>query len=262
MNKQVEKIRAEIERRIALYKDADHISAHTCGYLDAYETLLSFIDSMQNDSCTTNDKLGGINNALAQDKAILKTFKPKFKVGDTVRRKADGLEAKIIEITNGVSTVECEDWTDTILDDYWEPSKEHESELLTKDQINEIENNISKAVEEEISRQFEYIKTWKDISDNDIEEAAKLYTASLVINGKASEATVAQLKDVAMNCFAYAAEWQKQRMTKDAVNGTIDYPLIGYDYPNILPDYRELKEYIDKHGIKDDDEVKLIIIKK
>ena len=42
-----EKIRAEIERRIDLYKNVEHISAHTCGYLDANETLLSFIDSMQ-----------------------------------------------------------------------------------------------------------------------------------------------------------------------------------------------------------------------
>ena len=38
---------AEIERRIGLYEDAEHISAHTCGYLDANETLISFINSLE-----------------------------------------------------------------------------------------------------------------------------------------------------------------------------------------------------------------------
>ena len=48
---------------------------------------------------------------------------------------------------------------------------------------------------------------------------------------------------------------------EDAVHGTVDYPLIGCDFPNIYPNYKELKEYCDRKGIKDNDKVKLIIIK-
>jgi len=48
---------------------------------------------------------------------------------------------------------------------------------------------------------------------------------------------------------------------QDAVHGTVDYPLIGCDFPNIYPNYKELKEYCDRKGIKDNDKVKLIIIK-
>ena len=48
---------------------------------------------------------------------------------------------------------------------------------------------------------------------------------------------------------------------EDTVHGTVDYPLIGCDFPNIYPNYKELKEYCDRKGIKDDDKVKLIIIK-
>lgn len=48
---------------------------------------------------------------------------------------------------------------------------------------------------------------------------------------------------------------------EDAVHGTVDYPIIGCDFPNIYPNYKELKEYCDRKGIKDNDKVKLIIIK-
>ena len=48
---------------------------------------------------------------------------------------------------------------------------------------------------------------------------------------------------------------------ENSVKGRIDYPLIGYDFPNIYPNYKELKDYCDKNGIKDEDKVKIIIIK-
>ena len=48
---------------------------------------------------------------------------------------------------------------------------------------------------------------------------------------------------------------------EDAVHGTVDFPLIGHDFPNIYPNYKELKEYCDRKGIKDNDQVKLIIVK-
>ena len=48
---------------------------------------------------------------------------------------------------------------------------------------------------------------------------------------------------------------------ENSVKGRIDYPFIGYDFPNIYPNYKELKDYCDKNGIKDGDKVKIIIIK-
>ena len=48
---------------------------------------------------------------------------------------------------------------------------------------------------------------------------------------------------------------------ENSVKGRIDYPLIGVDFPNIYPNYKELKDYCDKNGIKDGDKVKIIIIK-
>ena len=45
------------------------------------------------------------------------------------------------------------------------------------------------------------------------------------------------------------------------VHGTVDYPIIGSDFPNIYPNYKELKNYCDKNRIMDNDKVKLIIVK-
>ena len=45
------------------------------------------------------------------------------------------------------------------------------------------------------------------------------------------------------------------------VHGTIDYPIIGSDFPNIYPNYKELKNYCSRKSIKDGDRVRLIIIK-
>ena len=43
----VQPIIDEIKRRIDLYKNDEHVSAHTCGYLDANETLLEYIESLK-----------------------------------------------------------------------------------------------------------------------------------------------------------------------------------------------------------------------
>lgn len=56
-------------------------------------------------------------------------------------------------------------------------------------------------------------------------------------------------------------DFEKEVDIEDAVHGTVDYPIIGCDFPNIYPNYKELKEYCDRKGIKDNDKVKLIIIK-
>lgn len=51
---------------------------------------------------------------------------PKFKLGDIVRRKSDGLQARVINIVNGTYIVECEDWNDLILESQWELVEEQE----------------------------------------------------------------------------------------------------------------------------------------
>ena len=43
----VQQIIDEIKRRIDLYKNDEHVSAHTCGYLDANETLLEYIELLK-----------------------------------------------------------------------------------------------------------------------------------------------------------------------------------------------------------------------
>ena len=55
--------------------------------------------------------------------------------------------------------------------------------------------------------------------------------------------------------------FEAAKLLKDAVCATIDYPIIGSDFPNIYPNYRELKDYCDRHNIKDNDKVKIIIVK-
>lgn len=54
---------------------------------------------------------------------------------------------------------------------------------------------------------------------------------------------------------------EKKDDMEDIVHATVDYPLIGCDFPNIYPNYKEFKEYCDRKAIKDNDKVKLIIIK-
>lgn len=68
-------------------------------------------------------------------------------------------------------------------------------------------------------------------------------------------------KDAVKEYLEMGASFARLQLMKDAVSATIDYPFIGADFPNIYPDYRELKDFCDKHNIKDDDEVKIIIVK-
>lgn len=63
------------------------------------------------------------------------------------------------------------------------------------------------------------------------------------------------------NIAHHFTDWQKRQIFKDAVHGTIDYPIIGHDFPNIYPNYKELKEYCDNHKIKDDSRVKIALMK-
>ena len=105
MNKDVEKIRAEVERRYNYHKDHADDWAGTCNFWSAHEDreILSFIDSMQKE--------------------------PEFKVGDTLRRKSDGCHAKVIEVRNGNVRVESADWDMWILNKEWELVEEPETSV-------------------------------------------------------------------------------------------------------------------------------------
>ena len=70
-----------------------------------------------------------------------------------------------------------------------------------------------------------------------------------------------ELAELMKQAVIYGAHWKEQQMMKDAVHGNVDYPLIGCDFPNIYPNYRELKDYCDRYNIKDAAKVKLIIFK-
>lgn len=98
------------------------------------------------------------------------------------------------------------------------------------------------------------------MNDNSIINAAKEYEKStdfgdIVLKAKG-------VNSAAGIGFLEGAVWARKQMIEDAVRATIDFPLIGYDFPNIYPNYKELKEYCVRHNIKDNDKVKIIIVKK
>lgn len=48
---------------------------------------------------------------------------------------------------------------------------------------------------------------------------------------------------------------------EDYISGIIDYPFPKFDFPNIYPNYKELKNYCNRKSIKDGDRIRLIIVK-
>ena len=103
-----------------------------------------------------------------------------------------------------------------------------------------------------------YEKNHKKSVSNDLEEAAKIYTVSLVVNEIIPDATVKQLREVADKSFKAGAQWQKEQMMKDAVEREVKVDAGGYPYIDAteLYDYDE-----DKPLAKEGDKVKLLIIK-
>lgn len=96
-----------------------------------------------------------------------------------------------------------------------------------------------------------------------IEQKAKVYDEAI----KRAEAVikVAQNQKEVYGCittiFPELKELEEEQIMEDAVRATIDFPLIGHDFPNIYPNYRELKEYCIRHGINDNDKVRITIVK-
>lgn len=64
-----------------------------------------------------------------------------------------------------------------------------------------------------------------------------------------------------LDAIEYGMKFQKEQMMKDSVNAIIDHPFPKFEFPNLFPDYRELKDFAKRHNLKDEDKVKVIIIK-
>lgn len=97
---EIKKLRKEVKDNIAELGNSESERIGLFKDLEIYDNILSLIDSMQEE--------------------------PKFKLGDIVRRKSDGLEARVINIVDGTYIVECEDWNDSILEHQWELVEEQE----------------------------------------------------------------------------------------------------------------------------------------
>jgi len=144
------------------------------------------------------------------------------------------------------------------------------------------EESANEDLEEEIKDYFEERETWDSESQPNKEDIARHFAnwqkkqmeayrikhCNNITNEQAELESDFVSKHVEKNnrmptfldAIEYGMELQKQQMMKDAVHAIVDSPF-RMDFPNIYPEYRELKDYCDKNGIKDDDKVKLIIIK-
>lgn len=107
----------------------------------------------------------------------------------------------------------------------------------------------------------------KDYNKKTVEKAGSIYKLATLVCGHGYYAYHNDDRDhpipkeAIKEYLEMGAAFERQQMTKDAVCATVDYPIIGSDFPNIYPNYKELGDYCDKHNIKDGDKVKVIIIK-
>ena len=97
------------------------------------------------------------------------------------------------------------------------------------------------------------------MNDDSIINAAKEYEKSTCFSDIVLKAK--GVNSAAGIGFLEGAIWARKQIMEDAVMATIDFPIIGYDFPNIYPNYKELKEYCIRHHIKDNDKVKITITK-
>ena len=97
------------------------------------------------------------------------------------------------------------------------------------------------------------------MNDDNIIDAAKKYEKSTCFGDIVLKAK--GVNSAAGIGFLEGAVWARKQIMEDAIRATIDFPLIGCDFPNIFPNYKELKDYCIRHCIKDNDKVKIIIVK-
>ena len=135
MNDQIKQIRSELERRICNYKEEK--SEENIGHRDRLilgarmaqcEELLSYMDAMES--------------------------APKFRVGDIVRSKKDGIEAHVTRVDRTFVYVACEDWEQIIDPNDWE--------VVEPAWLKEV----AAMPKEEIERAFEKIRALYPIEDN------------------------------------------------------------------------------------------------
>ena len=126
------------------------------------------------------------------------------------------------------------------------------SSLETKD----VDMVNKSAVLEEIERQLHYVNSRIESYEHVDSTRSNAYFRMI-----GNRSVLESIKDFINNLEMKSVDLKEEVDTEDAVHGTVDFPVIGYDFPNIYPNYKELKEYCDRKGIKDNDKVKLIIIK-
>ena len=97
------------------------------------------------------------------------------------------------------------------------------------------------------------------MNDDNIIDAAKKYEKSTGFGDIVLKAKC--VNSAAGIGFLEGAVWARKQIMEDAIRATIDFPLIGCDFPNIFPNYKELKDYCIRHCIKDNDKVKITIVK-
>lgn len=213
--------------------------------------------------------------------------KPKFDIGDTIRPKGSKAEYTITSISGGC--YHGKGWGLPI-------SAEKDYELVESaedvdacniqyasidDAIKAHAEDYSFNIESELFQQLtpEQQKMWRKEIEQAVLSGAysglNLARDERYEENRQEESVSEELKDeidawcrtvitglpIVKEAARHFADWQKQQMMKTAVHGDVDYPLIGHDFPNIYPNYRELKDYCDRHKIKDGDKVKLIIFK-
>ena len=138
-------------------------------------------------------------------------------------------------------------------------SLQEEKKPIRREYVSPEDSTLGKLYKEAMEELEEKIALYennhKKSVSNGLEEAAKIYTISLVVNEIIPDATVKQLREVADKSFKAGAEWQKEQMMKEAVETTVSsmvHQLIVTDYIIINAE---------QFGLKNGDKVKLIIIK-
>lgn len=132
---------------------------------------------------------------------------------------------------------------------FWNPTEKDYNRELTYPVIDKVKF---------VKRMLQQEQPSEDLLD----EADRTYFELAKLNNKQDGYEIKKMTQGEFRRVAHHfANWQKEKIMEDAVDATVDYPFIGHDFPNIYPNYRELKDYCDKNGIKDNAKVKLIMIK-
>lgn len=214
--------------------------------------------------------LEAITNASEQDvrdRDLGGIYDAQLLVLRNLAKYLDTIEVEEIQKKNLYVVTRCEEHSDYVENVFFSKEKaenyckqfEGNEDAYGRD-ITEIEVDYPLEVKEVDSIWNDARKTIPEDSSNQIicikEDDLAVATVGKLVHGTKKWAYLHDLLNIS-NVQVREVDFEKQ----DVVHGTVDYPLIGCDFPNIYPNYKELKEYCDRKGIKDNDKVKLIIIK-